>query len=367
MMRTQTPGRSIAERNGVMMQEGSRRMRGMQGWLVRLTVTALLAYATPATHAQASSQSAAAQNSVPTLAPVVVTGELPGPALWKVSKGGHVMWILGLVTPVPRYMRWKSELVEKRIAASQAVLKMPGLEVGSTLSASDSRALMSSMDSVRQNPHNDSLQHLLPPALYKRWRSQKDRYMYGDGSVERMRPIFAGRELYDKVLLHKGLAQQTRIEKTVYEAAGHDGVKIVDPAYQLTLNDPHSALDTLEQNDMDDQHCLSMVLDAIEHDMAQTTLRANAWATGDLEGLKAVLMQPQDSCLTAISTSPFAKALRLNDIQRHIDQAWIQQAEQALTQNTQTVALLPMEQLMLPDGYLSVLRADGYTVQAPDP
>jgi hypothetical protein len=122
----------------------------------------------------------------------------------------------------------------------------------------------------------------------------------------------------------------------------------------------------LKNYGMDDQRCLSMVLNAIEHDPKQTTLRANAWATGDLIGLKTTLMETQeDACLSGIDTSPFAKALGLSGMQQHIDQSWMEQAKQALAQNKQTVALLPMEQLFMPNGYLSALRADGYTVQAP--
>jgi hypothetical protein len=348
-----------------MMQESVRRARGRQGFFPRVTVVVMLACMVCIAHAQTTSAPAASSNSVPTLAPVVVTGELPGPALWKVSKGDHVMWILGLVTPVPRYMHWKFDALEKRIAASQVVLKPPGLEIGST---ADHWATMRSMALLQDNPHHESLEHLLTPTLYHRWRVQKDRYMYGDGSVERMRPIFAGRELYDAALRPAGLVEQTRIEKTVYDAADHDGVKIVDTAYQVALNDPHAAFDTLEENGMDDQGCLSRVLDAIEHDLAQSTRRANAWATGDLDGLKAVLTQTQEEqCFTAVGTSPFAKALGLSGIQPQIDQAWIEHAEHALTQNRQTVALLPMEQLFMPNGYLSVLRSAGYTVQAPDP
>jgi hypothetical protein len=347
------------------MQEDARRRCGRDGFFLRNVVVVLLACATSIAHAQTASPTASSQHTVQTLAPVVVTGELPGPALWKVSKGDHVMWILGLVTPVPRYMRWKFEPLEKHIAASQALLKPPGLEIGA-LNASANGMQMSAMLALKENPHDESLEHLLTPVLYHRWRLQKDRYMYGNGLVEHMRPIFAGRKLYDTVLLHAGLVEQTRIEKTVYDAAKEHGVKIVDTAYQVALGDPHDALDRLKNNDMDDQRCLGLVLDAIEHDLAQTTLRANAWATGDLEGLKPLLMQVQeDNCLTDIGTSPFTKALGLTGIQQNIDQAWIRHAEDALTQNTQTVALLPMEQLFMPNGYLSELQAKGYTVQAP--
>jgi len=184
--------------------------------------------------------------------------------------------------------------------------------------------------------------------------------------VEYMRPIFAGRELYDVALKRKGLVDQLVIEKRVYDAAHHHQVKIVDTAYPLALSQSDDAIGALKKVGMDDQRCLGLVLDAVEHDLAQATARANAWATGDIDTLKVVSTQTSDDdCLSAIGTSPFAKAAGMMDMQQRIDQAWIAHAEHALEQNTQTVALLPMDQLFKPDGYLSVLQSQGYTVQAP--
>ena len=37
-------------------------------------------------------------------APVVVSGEQPGPGLWRVEKDGHVMWVLGTQSPLPEHM-----------------------------------------------------------------------------------------------------------------------------------------------------------------------------------------------------------------------------------------------------------------------
>jgi hypothetical protein len=37
-----------------------------------------------------------------TLETVLVTGEQPGPGLWKVSHGDHVLWILGAQYPLPK-------------------------------------------------------------------------------------------------------------------------------------------------------------------------------------------------------------------------------------------------------------------------
>jgi uncharacterized protein YbaP (TraB family) len=331
-----------------------------------LLVGTLLVGWSPITPAQSPISSSSNAPPAITLSTVVVHGVLPGPALWKVSKGNHVMWILGVVSPVPKNMQWKFDDIDKRIASSQAVLKLPGMEVGTHLSVAHNAALMSSIMALRDNPHGRRLQTVLTPVLYHRWHMQKDRYFPMNYRVEYMRPIFAGRELYDAALERKGLVDQQVIEKTVYDAAAHHGVPIVDPAYQVALDDPDHTIDALKKTGMDDQRCLRLVLDAIDGDLAQATTRANAWATGDIDSLKQVLMQTQeDECLSAVATSPFATLAGMTDMQQRIDQAWIAQAEQALEQNTQTVALLPMEQLYRANGYLSALQAKGYTVQVP--
>src|SRR5262249_39937863 len=43
---------------------------------------------------------------------IVVSGEQPGPGLWKVTKGDHVLWILGTLTPLPKRMTWRSGEIE---------------------------------------------------------------------------------------------------------------------------------------------------------------------------------------------------------------------------------------------------------------
>jgi hypothetical protein len=56
---------------------------------------------------------------------VVVTGRVPGPPLWKVSKGEHVLWILPLVDMYPKKMKWESKRVEKLIGESQEFIYRP--------------------------------------------------------------------------------------------------------------------------------------------------------------------------------------------------------------------------------------------------
>ncbi len=38
----------------------------------------------------------------PTLEEILVVGEQPGPAMWRVTKGDHTKWILATLEPLPR-------------------------------------------------------------------------------------------------------------------------------------------------------------------------------------------------------------------------------------------------------------------------
>lgn len=314
----------------------------------------------------AYAQSVPVSSAVPTLAPVVVTGVLPGPALWKVSKGTHVMWVLGLTSPVPRNMQWKSAEVESRMATSQAVLKLPSLEIGVRTSFYRS-AMMPSSHELEKNPNQQSLQDVLTPALYQHWLALKAKFLGDNRRVERMRPILAGRELYEAALKHYGLVDDDGLENIVYKTAAHDGIASITTSYQLLLKDPREAVRSLSDKSMNDQHCLSQVLNALDQGLSQATARANAWATGDVDTLRSILSQvQQDSCLSTLDGSPFAMTLGIDDIESRVRKSWIDSAEQALDKNRQTFAVLPMHELLAPDGYLGALQADGYRVQAPD-
>jgi len=47
---------------------------------------------------------------------ILVSGQRPGPGLWKVSKGDHVMWVFGTYGPLPKGMEWRSKDAERKIA-----------------------------------------------------------------------------------------------------------------------------------------------------------------------------------------------------------------------------------------------------------
>ena len=58
---------------------------------------------------------------------VVVVGRRPGPPLWKVEHNGHVLWLFGLVDPVPAKLEWDEASVAHLLTESGALLMPPAV------------------------------------------------------------------------------------------------------------------------------------------------------------------------------------------------------------------------------------------------
>src|SRR6185312_14696599 len=109
------------------------RMNLMRPW----TVLLCLALTTPAVYAAsaelppsaATTATPPVPSDVPLLAPVVVSGVVPGPGLWRVSKGDHVLWVLGTLSPLPGHIQWESREVAQVLAQSKQVLLEPKIKL----------------------------------------------------------------------------------------------------------------------------------------------------------------------------------------------------------------------------------------------
>src|SRR5690606_12034454 len=50
---------------------------------------------------------------------VTVTGAQPGPGLWRVAKGDHELWILGVLSPLPNGITWNADEIPELVGRSQ--------------------------------------------------------------------------------------------------------------------------------------------------------------------------------------------------------------------------------------------------------
>ncbi|MGN2242808.1 TraB/GumN family protein [Frateuria sp. GZRR33] len=305
--------------------------------------------------------------SVTTLAPVMVSGQQPGPGLWKVtSPDGHVLWVLGTLDPLPRHMQWQSHEVLDRLMHSQELLLEPGIGLKAKLGFFGKLALLPRLIGVRNNPDHALLKDSVPPADYARWLVLKARFIGRDRKVEKWRPLFAGFELYESAIKDAGMDRKGVVPLLV-EAAKHEDIKRTPTHYVIRVDDPRALVKEFKRERLDDVACFEAMLDRVQTDVARMGARANAWATGDLLTLRQLANGVGDMpCRDAVSGADFARKLGLADVEAKVRQAWLTQARRALAANQTTFALLPIGEALQPDGYLQVLATDGNAIEPAD-
>jgi len=315
--------------------------------------------------ASAADEPPAASDAV-SMDTIVVTGAQPGPGLWKVGKGDHVLWVLGTLSPLPEKMQWRADEVAERIAQSQAVLESPGIGLKADVGFFGRLALLPSLIGVRNNPDGKKLDEIVPADLYARWKPLKERYLGRGDKVEKWRPMFAAMELYKAAIRKNGMTVGAgAINDRVEEFAKRAKIKPTSVAVIIDIDKPRDAIKEFKKSSLDDLDCFTKTLDRIETDLGTMKQRANAWATGDLDALRALPYADQyTACVQAIQRTG---ALReAGDLDQRIEQAWLDAATKALDANASSVALLPMSRVVGKDSYLVKMQARGYTVTAPD-
>lgn len=298
-------------------------------------------------------------------ATVVVEGRRPGPGVWKVSKGDHVMWVFGVYSPLPQKMEWDAARVERLVGKSQEVLTRPGarMEVGFFRGLT----LLPTAIGIDKNPDGATLHDVLPADVYARWQVLKGKYIGDDDGIERRRPIFVADTLLSKGLSKSGLTQNTGVEEQIEKAARRNKVKITSTTLSMDVDDPRALMKEFKKSQVEDVACFTKTLDRLEGDIDAMRVRANAWANGNIAEMSSLDYAERDkACNDAIFNSQFAKnSPAFQHIPERIRANWMKAAEKALADNTSTFALLPMKNVIGPQSYLADLQAQGYTVESP--
>lgn len=334
-------------------------------FLLLVALWPAMATAQPATQ-PASAAAAPAGSAPPTLDTVLVTGEQPGPGLWKVTRrdSDHVLWILGTQAPLPKTISWRADEVEKVIASSQEVLT----DAQAELKVGFFRAvfLLPAALGAKKNADGKTLKDLLPPDLYARWLPLKQRYLGRDDGVERLRPILAANELYGKAIGKSGMTNKNALWPAIEKIAKKHKVPIREIDVEIPVDDARKAIDdfksTAGQLDID---CLATTIARLETDLDAMRARANAWVVGDLAKLKSLPYPDQRNvCLDALAANANLRE-KLADAKRRIQGEWLDAAETALWNNASTLALLPIADIAGADGRLAAMRAKGYVIEEP--
>lgn len=281
---------------------------------------------------------------------VLVVGEHPGPGLWKVTRGENTLWILGTHSPLPRQLTWRSQQVEWVMTEAQQVIGPYAASI--SLRGGDPLA-------VKSPP----LRKLLSRKQYAQWRALKQKYLGDVDEIERVLPVSAALLLRSAAFERAGLANADMVWRQIYAAAER---------YAVPVSASHQVDKTIEWNARQAADAerigvdfLLKTMNTLESDLRAARLRANAWATGDVEALRAQAARDQNFSELYASSWPFLSEEELHSLQTATDTRWLVAAERALKRNRTTFAALPIYLLLDDAGLPASLRALGFEVAAP--
>jgi hypothetical protein len=334
---------------------------------------------------------ATAQEPVPApleeLETVLVLGEQPGPGLVKVSRDGHVMWVLATYGPLPKGMTWRTKEVEARLRESRELLLPPEVKVDADFSMFSLLTHIPSAYKAVTIPDGRKLGDVLPPATWRQWSMLSGRY--GARSLDRLRPAFAIDALRERAYRSHQLEDGPEVVVLVRAIAKKQHVpihKLPDVERVVKMKDLPGLLKVLAGVGLPDIGCFTESLGHLEGDIARMKMRANTWARGQLAALREMEGQPEigsecddefelavNAALEAKDSAAAARLKKLGaDYDWHEEQAtvqarrdWIAAARKALERNDVTFAVLPAVEVVGSRGYVAGLAALGYEVAEP--
>ena len=338
-------------------------------WLGLWGLLVLFAWAAPASARQDADDenvdlSVHADTATAVIAPVMVSGLQPGPRLWKVSRNGHVMWVLGTLSPLPKGLAWAPGETAARLREARIVLRQPRVKLDADIGFFSGLMLLPSAMAARKNPDDKTLSQVLPPAMYARWLPLKQRYLGNDRGVESFRPVFAAGELWDAAIRKAGLTTADPVWPEMAAIIKQTRPDVRNPTVTVTLADPKKLLKQLRGAALDDTACFERTLTRLEGDLDAMRQRANAWAVGDIATLRALPhVDSAKACQDAFLSATAVRERGMGDLESRAEAAWLAEAEKSLREATVTFAALPIGELLDADGYLAKLGAKGYTVE----
>jgi uncharacterized protein YbaP (TraB family) len=329
----------------------------MTSRILRLILPVFLLASALAPPARSADQEA----PLPVLETFVVTGEQPGPALWKVTRKDHTLWILPTYGPLPAGLVWKSRQVEEVIRNSQEVYAQRLIPV----QAPDNLKSRVRMLKAVSNIDGKILAEVMPVDLHQRFVQLSERYAGSSAAFERFRPFQASDMLQDAALKTLQLTSDGGVYDTVHRLADRYHVKFL--AFETLRS---SAWDRMV-SDLEktpraaDMACAAARMDRLESDLRDAVERANAWARGDLSQLRRDVGVLNGGADMAACRQFFQHLKFVRQTLRTLQKKSYSTYERALRKNRSTLVVISIGDLFDADGLLARLRKDGYQIDEP--
>jgi hypothetical protein len=281
---------------------------------------------------------------------ILVEGEHPGPALWKVARRSHTLFILGTHAPLPQDLVWRSKEVESAIARAHEVLGVYTVSL-----RVDQEAAFQS--------RRGKLKDILPSRTYAQWRVLRNQYIEKDVETDRLLPAAAALLLQARAYEHSGLAYSDAVWQRIYQLAGQYRVPVWPQNYETRLiAGEWRRTGKARQNGV---RYLTETMNRLGSDIRQARVSANAWATGDIAALREIAETDASYARSLAYSWPFLDEQDVQRLQTEAENKLLTAIERAVNRNEVTFAALPIHLLLRKDGVIARLRAAGYSIEEP--
>jgi uncharacterized protein YbaP (TraB family) len=292
-----------------------------------------------------------AEENVAPLEEVLVVGEHPGPGLWKVSRRSHSLFILGTHVPLPKDFVWRSKEVESAIERSNEIL------------GAYSVSLRVDQESALQS-RRGKLQEVLPARMYAQWRALRNQYIGDDDQTERLLPAAAALLLQAHAYERSGLSYSDGVWRKIHQLAQERGVPVRPQNYDTRLVKGEWRRTGSARNS--GVKYLAETMERLSSDIRDARSRANAWATGDVSALQALIEQDASYARSRAYSWPFLSDEEVQRLHREAENQLLAAMERAINRNEATFAALPIHLLLGKEGVIARLRAAGYDIEQPE-
>lgn len=275
----------------------------------------------------------------------------PGPAMWHITKGNSDVWIVGTVNSMPKNLNWNKRAITELMDGATQVITPPGATAGFF----EASWLLISYGGRLSLPRGQKLENTMPEEMRARFVATRTLLGKDAGRYETDTPVRAALRLmgdfWDKSQLNGqdagGLINKLARDHDVPRkpAAMFEAAPLIKEVLTLPI---------AQQN-----VCLNATLEDIDRLSRHGEAAAQAWAVGDIKGVKAHFAEQRLLECFAAATKSVA-ALNQSGVT-----AMITAIDAALEKPGKTIVLIGMGPLLRRNGVLEQLEAQHLTIEGP--
>lgn len=302
-------------------------------------------------------QGAAAQTAEPKPvenwgAPEIVEVQAaPGPAVWHLTRGESEVWILGTVGGMPDGLAWNKNYLAELLDGARAILMPPRPSVG----VFEGAWFLIKNGGKFSLPRGQSLEPSLSPELRARFVALREKLGEDEGRYRTDTPLRAALRLFQDVGDKLDLTRDEPRD-TIDQLARSKHVPSAPIARYEVLD---AAEDVLKLDLAQQKVCLALSVEDADRAFAHAVPAAQAWAIGDIRGVKANYGDSRVlDCVTAAVHS-------VADINERNVADYTASINAALDKPGKTIAVIDIGPLLRRNGVLDRLQALHVAIEGP--